>query len=123
MTEIAAQDDPNTGQRGAFARFGAAVGLANLGDGIAVIAWAWTASLLTRDPLWIAMLPAALRVPWVLFALPSGLLADHTDRRRLIVFCDLVRTFAYGVAGGRDGVEPAAYGAVLGRRWPCFPLW
>ena len=60
-----------------FARFGAAVGLANLGDGIAVVAWAWTASLLARDPFWIAILPAALRVPWVLFALPSGVLADR----------------------------------------------
>lgn len=86
--------------RGRFARFGAAVGLANLGDGIAVVAWAWTASLLTRDPLWIAVLPAILRVPWVLFSLPSGVLADRADRRRLIVFCDMVRAFAYGLAGG-----------------------
>lgn len=100
MTGAAARDGSKIGQRGAFARFSAAVGLANLADGIAVIAWAWTASLLTRDPLWIAILPAALRIPWVLFALPSGILADRMDRRRLIVFCDLVRTFAYGVAGG-----------------------
>lgn len=64
-----------------------------------MVTWAWTASLLTRDPVWIAALPAALRVPWVLFALPSGILADRMDRRRLIVFCDLVRSFAYGLAG------------------------
>jgi len=100
MTEVKIEGGPKNGQRGAFARFGAAVGLANLGDGIAVVAWAWIASLLTRDPLWIAILPAALRVPWVLFALPSGILADRMDRKRLIVFCDLVRTLAYGVAGG-----------------------
>ena len=100
VTEAAVEGGPQDQQKGVFARFAAAVGLANLGDGIAVVAWAWTASLLTRDPLWIAVLPAALRVPWVLFALPSGILADRVDRRRLIVICDVIRAGAYGVAGG-----------------------
>lgn len=100
MTEVTIKDGSKNEQQGAFTRFGAAVGLANLGDGIAVVAWAWIASLLTRDPLWIAILPAALRVPWVLFALPSGILADRIDRKRLIVFCDLLRTLAYGITGG-----------------------
>ncbi|WP_226941942.1 MFS transporter [Pseudooceanicola spongiae] len=100
MTKAAIEAASKAEQTGAFARFCAAVGLANLGDGIAVVAWAWTASLLTRDPLWIAVLPAALRVPWVLFALPSGLLADRMDRQRLIVVCDLIRATAYGIAGG-----------------------
>lgn len=86
-------------QLGRFLRFGSAVGLANLGDGIAVVAWAWTASLLTRDPLWIALLPAALRVPWVLFSLPSGIMADRADRKRLIVLCDVIRACAYAVGG------------------------
>ncbi|KZY05150.1 MULTISPECIES: MFS transporter [unclassified Sulfitobacter] len=100
MADVSVENNARNNQSGAFARFGTAVGLANLGDGIAVVAWAWIASLLTRDPLWIAILPAALRVPWVLFALPSGILADRMDRKRLIVFCDLIRTLAYGMAGG-----------------------
>ena len=33
------------------ARFITASGMTNLGDGVAVLAWSWTASLLTRDPL------------------------------------------------------------------------
>lgn len=100
MANAAVVTAPQNKQRNAFARFGVAVGLANLGDGIAMVAWAWTASQLTRDPLWIAILPAALRLPWVLFALPSGILADRVDRKRLIVFCDLIRTGAYAIAGG-----------------------
>ncbi len=100
MPDVSVENSTQTSRMGAFARFGAAVGLANLGDGIAVVAWAWIASLLTRDPLWIAILPAALRIPWVFFALPSGILADRMDRKRLIVFCDLIRTLSYGVAGG-----------------------
>lgn len=105
---------------GRFARFLAAVGLANTADGIAVVAWAWTASLLTRDPLLIAILPAALRVPWVLFALPSGILADRGDRKRLIVICDLIRACAYLMAGGAILAalplnEPASLGLVHSR--------
>ncbi|WP_420010475.1 MFS transporter [Tateyamaria sp.] len=93
MTDAPAHHKP------AFRRFAAAVGLANLADGIAVVAWAWTASLLTRDPLWIAILPATFCLPWIFFALPSGILADRVDRRRLIMLCDLVRALAYCTAG------------------------
>lgn len=113
--------------REAFARFAGAVGLANTADGIAVVAWAWTASLLTRDPLLVAVLPAALRIPWAFFALPSGILADRADRQRLIVTCDLIRACCYMVAGaalflslplaepGPEGVEHAGlYGTLLG---------
>lgn len=115
MADVSSENSVQKSQPGAFVKFGAAVGLANLGDGIAVVAWAWIASLLTRDPLWIAILPAALRVPWVLFALPSGILADRMDRKRLIVICDLIRTLAYGMAGGAMVLslplaEPVIYG-------------
>ncbi|MEL6644234.1 MAG: MFS transporter [Pseudomonadota bacterium] len=95
---MAGADTARHGAHGTFARFLGAVGLSNTADGIAVVAWAWTASLLTRDPLYIALLPATLRLPWVFFALPSGILADRADRRRLIVICDLIRAAAYGVA-------------------------
>lgn len=98
MKEVSHDEVGVQPQRGAFMRFAAAVGLANLGDGIAVVAWAWTASLLTRDPFWIAVLPATLRIPWVLFSLPSGILADRLDRRQLIVACDLARAVAYLLA-------------------------
>lgn len=100
MTEAATEVGLRATGRGAFWRFCAAAGLANFGDGIAVVAWAWTATLLTRDPLWVAILPATLRVPWVLFALPSGVLADRVDRKSLIVSCDLLRAIAYSAAGG-----------------------
>ena len=100
MVDVSVEKSTRSDNSRAFAQFGAAVGLANLGDGIAVVAWAWIASLITRDPLWIAILPATLRIPWALFALPSGILADRMDRKQLIVFCDLVRAVAYGIAGG-----------------------
>jgi MFS family permease len=78
-----------------FARFIAASGLTNLADGIAVLAWAWVASLLTRDALWIASVPIALRLPWFVFAIPAGLVTDRVDRRRLILAADTLRMLAF----------------------------
>jgi len=40
----------------------------------------------------------ALRLPWAVFALPAGIIADRTDRRRLILNMDLLRSVAFGLA-------------------------
>lgn len=79
-------------------RFIAASGLTNLADGVAVVAWAWVASLLTRDALLVSLVPVALRLPWFLFALPAGVVTDRVDRRRLILWMDVVRGLAFAVA-------------------------
>lgn len=89
---------PATINGGPVIRFIAASGLTNLGDGIATIAWAWTASLLTRDPLLVALVAVALRLPWAVFALPAGIITDRTDRRRLILTMDMLRAAAFGGA-------------------------
>lgn len=83
-----------------FQRFVAASGMTNLADGVAVVAWGWAASLLTRDALLVALVPVALRLPWVLFALPAGVVTDRVDRRRLILAMDGVRAAAFVVAAG-----------------------
>jgi MFS family permease len=72
--------------------------MTNLADGIAVVVWAWLASLLSRDPIFVALMPIALRLPWFLFALPAGILTDRVDRRRLILAMDTVRAVAFGAA-------------------------
>ena len=81
-----------------FQRFVAASGMTNLADGVAVVAWGWAASLLTRDALLIALVPVALRLPWVVFALPAGIVMDRVDRRRLIVAMDGLRAAAFVLA-------------------------
>ena len=75
-----------------------AAGMANLADGIATIVWVWVATLITRDAGLIALVPVALRLPWALFAIPAGLVADRVDRRRLIVAMDLLRAAAFVAA-------------------------
>lgn len=81
-----------------FGRFVAASGLANLADGVAVLAWVWVASLLTRDAALIALVPVALRLPWAVFAVPAGVVADRVDRRRLILAMDALRAAAFALA-------------------------
>ncbi|AVW93362.1 MFS transporter [Celeribacter baekdonensis] len=76
-----------------------ASGLTNLADGIATVAWAWLASLLTRDPVWIALVPVALRLPWALCAIPAGIITDRADRRVLILQMDALRALAFLAVG------------------------
>ena len=60
--------------------------------------WAWIATLLSRDPILVALMPIALRMPWFLLALPAGIITDRMDRRRLIISMDIVRALAFGIA-------------------------
>jgi predicted MFS family arabinose efflux permease len=57
------------------------------------------AASLTRDPLLVAGLAFAQRLPWLLFSLVSGALVDRLDRRRLMVAVDLVRCLLLGLLG------------------------
>lgn len=68
-----------------------ATAVSNLGDGISALAFPWLATLLTRDPLLIALVAFAQRLPWLLFALPAGVITDRYDRRSLIIRADLLR--------------------------------
>ena len=82
----------------ALQRFIAASAMTNLADGVAVVAWAWVASLLTRDALLVALVPVALRLPWFLLALPAGVITDRVDRRWLILRMDALRGVAFAGA-------------------------
>lgn len=65
--------------------------LTNLGDGMIALALPWLATLMTREPMAIAAVAAAGRLPWLLFSVPAGVVVDHSDRRKLIVRADLLR--------------------------------
>ena len=84
----------------------------NLGDGISTVAYPWLASAVTRDPIQIAGIAVATRLPWLIFTLPAGVITDRLDRRKLIVAMDIARMLiTVGVAVsilafGRDLVTP-----------------
>ena len=86
--------------------------VSNFGDGISTIAYPWLASAVTRDPLQIALIGVATRIPWLVFTLPAGVIADRVDRRKLIAWTDTFRfMLTLGVAlivlvAGSDLTDP-----------------
>ena len=84
-----------------FARLWTAATISTVGDGISVVAYPWLASQLTRNAAAVALVPVALRLPWLVVSLPAGALIDRVDRRRLMVAVDAVRAVVTtGVAVG-----------------------
>lgn len=66
--------------------------VSNLGDGVAQIAYPWLASAVTRDPLLIALIAVAQRLPWLLFTLPAGVITDRVDRKKIMAWTSVFRT-------------------------------
>jgi MFS family permease len=67
--------------------------ISNFGDGLSTVAYPWLASAVTRDPIHIALVAVATRLPWLVFTLPAGVITDRVDRRRLVAWMDVLRTF------------------------------
>jgi MFS family permease len=84
------------GLDGRYWRLWGAVASSNLGDGVVSLAFPWLASLLTRDPMAIAGVALATRLPWLLFSLQAGVLGDRLDRRRLMVSANAMRAVVAG---------------------------
>ena len=68
-----------------------------LGSGLATIAAPLFVAAHTRNPLIVSATAGVAWLPWLLFALPGGVLVDRVDRRRLMVTIDWTRVVAMGV--------------------------
>lgn len=64
----------------------------SLGDGIAHTAIALLAVQVTLDPLLISGIAALVMLPWLLFAIPAGILIDRIDRRVALALANGIRT-------------------------------
>jgi transmembrane secretion effector len=71
--------------------------VSNLGDGIGVAAGPLLIASETQDPLLVALGALLQRLPWLLFGLYAGVLADRIDRRLLVVAVDLMRAAVLAV--------------------------
>ena len=60
----------------------------NIGDGIALSAAPLLIASLTSSPLLVAGGAMMQFLPWLLFGLLAGSIADHHDRRRLVMLAD-----------------------------------
>ena len=69
----------------------------NLADGVFFIALPLLAARLTDSPALVAGVVIASRLPWLLFVLVAGALADRLDRRRTMRNVQLFRVLVLGV--------------------------
>lgn len=75
-----------------FRRLLASTWVSNLGDGIAIAAGPLLVASQTRSPALVSMALLLVGLPWLLFGLFAGAIADRVDRKRMVVVANLVRT-------------------------------
>src|SRR5712691_4551121 len=95
---MSAEETARLGAR--FAKLWAASTVSALGSGLAIVAAPLFVASRTRDPVVISAAFAVAWLPWLLFALPGGVLVDRVDRRRLMVTVDWIRVVAMSVLAG-----------------------
>jgi MFS family permease len=66
--------------------------VSNLGDGFALAAGPLLVASQTRSPTLVALATLLQRLPWLLFSLHAGALADRLSRKAIVVVVDLART-------------------------------
>jgi len=69
----------------------------NLGDGLALAAGPLLVASQTHQPFLVALAAVLQRLPWLLFGLYAGALADRVDRRRMVMICDALRVVVLAV--------------------------
>ncbi|WAZ20952.1 MFS transporter [Streptomyces cinnabarinus] len=95
--------------RGGFGRLWSAAVLSSFGDALRTAALPLLAATLTDRPLLIAAVTACGYLPWIVFGLLGGAVADRVDQRRAMWTVDAVRgllvaAFALAVALGHASI-------------------
>lgn len=90
---------------GAYWRQWTASAISNLGDGVNFVAMPLLALSLTDDERLLSLTTFATFLPWLLLALPVGVVVDRLDRQALMVTANVVRIalFAIVAVGAIDG--------------------
>jgi MFS family permease len=101
-----------------------------LGDGMYFVAIAWLVLEISGSPGALSIAGVAWTLPQVVFLLAGGVVTDRFDRRRVLIFSDLVRGAAIGAVGVLALAETvelwqiyslvAVYGAAEGFFMPAF---
>lgn len=70
--------------------------LSTLGNQSSFVAYPLLTLAVTHSPAKAGLVGFASALPYPLFVLPAGLMADRLDRKRVMIVTDLVRAFALG---------------------------
>jgi MFS family permease len=82
----------------------------SLGDGLALAAGPLLVASQTHQPFLVALAALLQRLPWLVFGLYAGALADRVDRRLMVMTCDALRVavlavLAVAIATGEVGIH------------------
>jgi MFS family permease len=90
-----------------------ATAVSNLGDGINFAALPLLAYSLTADERLLSLTAFVSLVPWLVLALPVGVLVDRADRRLLMVVANVVRVGLFGVIATTAGTDSITLFALM----------
>ena len=96
-----------------FRRLLASAWASDLGDGVALAAAPLLVVSQTRDPFLIALATLLQRLPWLVFGLHAGVIADRYDRRLVIVAANAVRSVVLAVLAAMILTETVTVGIIL----------
>ncbi|MFD4137900.1 MFS transporter [Streptomyces sp. NPDC058572] len=100
--------------RGGFGRLWTAAVVSRFGDALRTAAMPLLAASLTDDPLLIAAVTAFGYLPWLLFGLLGGAVADRVDQRRAMWAVDLLRGALMGAFALAVRLDHASIALLLG---------
>lgn len=105
MTAVETTETQTPPWRGGFGRLWTAAVVSRFGDSLRIAALPLLAASLTDAPMLVALVTAFGYLPWIIFGLAGGAVADRVDQRRAMWVVDLVRgvllaAFAVAVALG-----------------------
>ncbi|WP_327684854.1 MFS transporter [Streptomyces sp. NBC_00467] len=109
MTTAETVEARSVSWRGGFGRLWTAAVVSKFGDALRLAAMPLLAASLTDDPLLIASVTACGYLPWLLFGLLGGAVADRVDQQRAMWAVDLLRgllmaAFALAVGQGLGSI-------------------
>lgn len=79
----------------AYARFWLAGLLSFTGLWVQTVSRSWMVQELTGSPLLVALIPVATMLPMLFLSLPSGVMADNLDRRRIVLITEATNVLSY----------------------------
>ncbi len=85
----------------------------NLGDGIELAAGPLLIASQTRDPFLVALAVVLQRLPWLVFGLLAGVVADRLDRRRVVIATHAVRAVLLGLLTATIALDQVNIAVVL----------
>ncbi|PXX61763.1 putative MFS family arabinose efflux permease [Nocardia tenerifensis] len=91
-----------------FGRLWSAATLSGFGDGVTQIGANLLAVSITREPIAVSGLMVVQIAPFIVFGLPSGVLVDRLDRRRLMIIATVVRIAVLGTVSAAVATDRAS---------------